>query len=107
MMRSRPSIGGPPPLNSSGLPGHHPNRWLRWQSCARKGLTTIATLLDLPVSTVRRWLGIEGRPHATRFDVTDSAWVLSQASLIGRVHSIVVESGHRRITTPVDGRRAF
>ena len=60
---------------------------------ARKWLTTIATLLDLPVGTVRRWLGLQAHHCGHRLGSDDGAGVLAQASLIGRVQSIVVESG--------------
>ena len=63
------------------------------QGIAREWLKTIAALLHVPASTARHWLGIQGPRRAHRLDGDDSAGVLALARLIGRVQSIVVESG--------------
>lgn len=60
---------------------------------AREWLTTIACLLDVPVAPVGRWLCTRSRPRARRLCREDSAGVLALVRLIGRVQSIVCESG--------------
>ena len=61
---------------------------------SRELLTRLAVLLNLPAGTVGHWLGIRDHRDALRLDRDDSDRVLALASLIGRVQSLVVESGN-------------
>ncbi len=63
------------------------------QGIAGEWLRTIAALLHVRERTVRHGLGIWSPRLAHRLDAEDSVRVLALARLIGRVQSIVVESG--------------
>lgn len=63
------------------------------QGVSGEWLTSVAINLHVSAVTVRHWLGVKGTCHAHRLDRGVSDRVLALVKLIGRVQSIVAESG--------------
>ncbi len=56
-------------------------------------LTSVAIILHVSADTSRHWLGVQSTSRVHRLDRDDSFRVLALVKLIGRVQSIVTESG--------------